>query len=81
MHNIFNSFAVIGLILNMIGTFFIIKYYFGFKEPIKQRADAQKSLCDQKESKKGKDGFKILFVGFLFQFISTLGHSIYHVMN
>ena len=81
MHIIFNSFAVMGLIFNMIGTFFIIKYYMGFKESIRLGGAVPVTLEDQKRSKKEKSGFKILFIGFLFQFISTTGHTIYHIAN
>jgi len=80
MHIVFNGFTVFGLICNMIGMLLIIKCI-GLDQSIKQGKCDQEYFCNQVKLEKVRWGLKILFAGFIFQFMSTMGHSIYHVVN
>ncbi|OAI46485.1 hypothetical protein AYO45_01710 [Gammaproteobacteria bacterium SCGC AG-212-F23] len=73
MQFLFNICGIFGLLLNMLGTFLIIKHSLGFKESKEPGTLATITFGDQGRSKMEKCGFKILFIGFFFQFIAAFG--------
>ena len=71
MKIVFDIIGMVGLFLNMIGTILIIK-----SSPFKDVKTGISSLTfgDSNRARKERIGLQVIFLGFLFQFISAFCH-------